>query len=107
MNLDPALDLSAIAEQQCRIEHKLDLIIEYLAKKDGDFALRVLADPDNSDPLTQEPVTYFMDLFKRHVIRRTSLANGTGLISPSSVLFTSANSSTGNTNGGKSGTGTE
>jgi hypothetical protein len=78
-------DLSSVAEQLCRIEHKLDLVIEYMAMKDGEFPLRKMLDERNIDPVTQEQVTYFMDLFKRHVVRNTSL--GTGLMGPFAGLF--------------------
>ncbi len=98
--LNPVTDLSALAEQQCRIEHKLDLIIRYLATKDGAFELTPLK--EGVDPLTHKPVEYFMDLMKRHVIRRSS--DGTGLLPPSSVLFDSpVAKTTGNNNGGSSG----
>lgn len=100
--LNPITDLSAIAEQLCRIEHKIDLIVEHLAQTDGKFALRLISDGEQRDPLTQEQVTYYMDLFKRHVIRKSS--DGTGLVPPSSVLFMPPNASTGNpNNSGESG----
>jgi hypothetical protein len=63
-------DLSAIAEQLCRIEHKLDLVVEHLAVTDPSFPLRELLDPRNLDPITHEPISYIQDLFKRHVVRR-------------------------------------
>ncbi len=77
-------DFSAIAEQLCRIEHKLDLLVEYLACGDGAFPLRKMKD-EQLDPITQEPVRYLMDLMKRHVVRVSS--DGTGLLPPSNVLF--------------------
>jgi len=95
--LNPITDLSAIAEQLCRIEHKLDLVVEYLAEHDGEFSLRLISDKNHRDPLTQEQVEYFMDLFKRHVVRKS--ADGTGLLPPSPILFTPI-ASTGNTNNG-------
>ncbi len=79
------LDISAIAEQLCRVEHKLDLLLEYFAMKDGDFPLRKMGDERNIDPVTQEPVSYYMDLFKRHAVRNTS--HGTGLMGPFAALF--------------------
>lgn len=101
--LNPITDLSALAEQLCRIEHKLDLVVDYLATKDGEFKLSLIKDGTHVDPLTQEQVMYYMDLFKRYVVRRTS--DGTGLFPPSSILFTPQNNqNTGNTNnGGESG----
>src|SRR5690349_1963491 len=97
--LNPITDLSALAEQLCRIEHKLDLVLEYLAQSDGRFALRLMSDGTHRDPLTQEQVSYYMDLFKRHVVRKA--IDGTGLLPPSQVLFTPI-ANTGNTNGGES-----
>lgn len=92
-------DLSAMAEQLCRIEHKLDLMVEFLAMSDGKFPLRLMNDKENRDPLTQELVTYFMDIFKGHAIRKS--LDGTGLLPPfrfDSLPPTSGN--TGNKNGG-------
>ena len=100
--LNPITDLSSIAEQLCRIEHKIDLIVEYLAQSDGKFSLRLISDKTHRDPLTQEQVDYYMDLFKRHVVRKSS--DGTGLYPPSFVLFTPNSANTGNANnGGESG----
>ncbi len=100
--LNPITDLSALAEQLCRIEHKLDLLITHLATKDGTFVLSLMKD-GGIDPLTLENVTYYMDIMKRHVVRRTS--DGSGLSPPSSVLFSSpeTDSTTGNNNGGNEG----
>ena len=95
-------DLSALAEQLCRIEHKLDLIVEYLAKKDGDFELRRIDSAKHIDPITQEPVNYLMDFFKRHVVRRAS--DGTKLLPP---LIFNQNTTTGTSNGGETGSGNE
>ncbi len=97
--LSPKADLSAIAEQMCRIEHKLDLLIFYLAQQDGTFPLRLMSDK-NLDPLTLTPVEYIMDLFKGHAVRRAS--DGTGLVPPNSVLFsptTQGSSSNGSNEG--------
>lgn len=85
--LPPTVEVSALAEQLCRIEHKLDLIVECLATQIGEFPLRRIDEKNHRDPITLEKVEYVMDLFKRHVVRRTS--DGTGLIAPSSVLFDS------------------
>jgi len=96
--LDPVTDLSALAEQLCRVEHKLDLIIHFLATQNGEFQLTKLK--EGVDPITQEQVVYYMDLFKRHVVRRAS--DGTGLLPPASVLFNQPqnNQSQGSNNGG-------
>lgn len=97
--LDPITDLSALAEQMCRIEHKLDLVIRFLATQNGEFEL--LPIKEGVDPLSHEPVQYYMDLFKRHVVRVAT--DGTGLIPPSPVLFSPQAIQTGNTNGGNEG----
>lgn len=96
--LNPLTDISALAEQLCRIEHKIDLLVEYFAQLDGNFALRLIKDGSHTDPLTQDRVTYYMDLFKRHVVRSTT--DGTGLVPPASILFTPLNPNTGNINNG-------
>lgn len=81
--LNPTTDLSALAEQLCRVEHKLDLIIRAMAMQNGEFQLVLMK--DGVDPVTHEKVAYYMDLMKRHVVRVSG--DGTGLIPPSSVLF--------------------
>ncbi len=101
MNNPP--DLSAIAEQLCRIEHKLDLVIEHMAINDGTFPLRpmkidqVWKNNPHRDPITLETVQYQMDLLRGHVVRITS--DGTGLIPPHKILLTTPNNP-GKTNGG-------
>lgn len=99
--LPPTADLSALAEQQCRIEHKLDLIILFLATQFGEFQLTPMA--EGLDPLSLQPVTYLMDLMRGHVVRPSSY--GTGLVPPASVLFntTPTSNPTGNNNGGNQG----
>lgn len=88
-------DNAAIAEQLCRIEHKLDLLVSYFAEKDGTFQLRPMN--EGFDPLSLVPVEYYMDLLRRHVIRKASY--GTNLIPPSMALFNTpqvGNTSNGN-----------
>lgn len=98
--LNPITDLSALAEQLCRIEHKLDLVVRFLAMQNGEFELTPMK--EGVDPLSQERVQYYMDLMKRHVVRIS--VDGTGLIPPSAVLFSpQATTETGNTNGGNEG----
>lgn len=104
--LTPTPDLSALAEQLCRIEHKLDLVVRFLATQHGEFPLTPLK--EGIDPLTHEPVTYYMDLLKRHVVRVAK--DGTGLVPPLGILFdpptpNKPNQGTGNNNGGNEGTG--
>jgi len=96
--LNPTTDLSGLAEQLCRVEHKLDLIIRFLAINSPAFELIKIK--DGVDPITHEPVTYQMDLMRRHVIRLST--DGTGLIPPSSVLFNQPqnNQSPGSSNNG-------
>lgn len=78
-------DLSALAEQLCRIEHKQDLILEALAKELPHLQLRSIDDPNNHDPITMEPVTYQMDLSRGHAVRQTS--QRTGLMPPMGNIF--------------------
>jgi hypothetical protein len=72
--------LSALAEQLCRIEHKLDLILEGLAKNIPSMPIRPMNSEHNFDPITGIQVRYNIDIVHGHVVRVTEFPNGTGLL---------------------------
>ena len=79
-------DLSVVAEQLQRVEHKLDLVLEGLATLNPVAALRKVGDPEHTCPLCLQPVSYQLDIFKGHVTRqcvcRTGVLPGLNLIVP-------------------------
>ena len=69
-------DLGALAEQMCRIEHKIDLLLEALASIYPQVPLRPVGDPTHIDPCSLEPVRYQIDIPRNHVIRQTNGSTG-------------------------------
>lgn len=69
-------DLSELAEQLCRLEHKVDLILESLAMHLPHVSLRPLGDPNHIDPCSQEPVSYQIDIQRNHVVRHSGGRTG-------------------------------
>lgn len=76
-------DLSAVAEQLCRIEHKLDLLLEGAATHVADMPLRPVGDPEHIDPTSLQSVQYQMDPQRNHVVRRGG--GCTGIVPPITI----------------------
>lgn len=71
--------LNALAEQLHRIEHKLDLVLEGLARSNPSTSIRSVGDQEHCCPLCFQPVTYDQDVFAGHTVRRCGC--GTGVLS--------------------------
>jgi len=69
-------DISALAEQLQRIEHKVDLLLESQAMSHPATRLRDLGDPNHSCPLCFQSVLYQIDITKDHVVRKCDCSTG-------------------------------
>lgn len=69
-------DLSALAEQLQRIEHKLDLVIAGLAIVSPTMDLKAVGDLEHVCPLCLQMVGYVTDVFKGHIIRQCGCNSG-------------------------------
>ena len=80
--------LSEIAEQMCRIEHKLDVLLTILAMSNPvpQSILTQVGDPNHTDPLNGERVEYMNSLRNGHVVRKTM--SSTGIFSGPHLNFT-------------------
>lgn len=70
--------LGALAEQLHRIEHKLDLVLEGLARSNPTTSVRSVGDPEHCCPLCFNPVKYTSDMMSGHTVRQCGC--GTGVI---------------------------
>ena len=71
------IDLSALAEQLCRIEHKLDLLLEGAAQQNPYVPTgRQVGQGGHVCPVCGAFAQYDMDMFRGHVVRRCACKSG-------------------------------
>ena len=71
-----AESLNALAEQLHRIEHKLDLVLEGLARSNPTTTISPVGDANHCCPLCFQPVTYNQDMFAGHTVRQCGCSTG-------------------------------
>jgi len=90
-----------LAEQLCRIEHKLDLLLEAAAKQDAGVSLRPVSSPEHFCPLCQKAPAHQINVLGGHVMRTCGCS--TGIVpSPIPTVVAPDPKQQGSNNGGSS-----
>lgn len=68
--------LAVVAEQLCRIEHKMDLILRHQAENHADTTLLPMNSQEHLCPVCLKNPTHGVDIMNGHVVRTCGCATG-------------------------------